>query len=1669
MPGNDELQNELQFKKQQQLNKEIRVGSEHNADRLKRKDRDLYNKRAVKQDIVDINAVLTKDQQLTEEEKANLQVLRGRNLSTLLILEEKTTGDSKLMKKVKKAVAGIEGRLNEEKQNWQFTEADVVEILRLYDTAILACKDYMFDKGPAYKTGRERYDMVKMNMLRLHEEADSFLVAKEMIRSGMLNGQAVNARMLLVQAKTYKLLKGRRPEGEEPQREAPSEQALSDSGYEAKLLYEAFSGKETPSDMINRLSRSKKKKDKEFSEELIRIFANIRGALEDFQMGKIAAKVFMIGDTVISVHQNAFGQLSINAGGVSLPLERHTGIIKDMLTTDIIKNESLYGKAASDKAIRDVLDKLSPEKNGTQYRQILTDYLVKHTRYPVTDFSNFFTNDLAYMVRCVLAGRKFYIIESAKELDFDVIGKETIFSKENAELVTVMESRELLQGTQKEVNRKKVTDKVQVKQQQAQAEPEAGEQQEKKKEDEKKEGEWSEKEKKIIHLLGDVIFSYDTWTADEKLQDPGKRMQLMLAKNVDGMAYLISDMFGVGTLNMKLVNGILDQMPLFMMEKKEAEKLRKTVIDGLNAAAEAIKKEVDEKIKQSLGNRPAGFLDGLFYDTKKGLAVTGSRMHLASAESLLSGIEIKNQNGEAVLKIDSLKDIIMNIGKESLESLASAEGSIDQGVKKSSDMIQKTVSKYSGELFKPKAMENEAPLPNPYAPNLTEEEIKARKIARYNEGNRRLEQMVKDSMTSGSSGLGLFTKQVFDNYFKGVNTMDQRAMLASMIRNAKPVGKLLDEKAPNLSAEEKKAREEHNEKVMTDSMGNYLGGLLKGAGPLFQKMMQGLPLEGLPEELRSAVEDMKSRLAPIPDEIVEAQLYNMIQRSHKQIKNIKVVKPLGAASVGQTFLCEITKADGTVEEAAIKLLKPDVNNRMMREKDLMIKCARQTDILSRQKENEERQARGQKLLPEIKSTEKGGMQMTYEGQLERIQEELDLTIEARNVELGKIYDKAKTEAEEKVVSMKLSPLVAPTTNAMVLEKAPGETIDALLKRIREETNRLRDLYKRKVVPGMSKEKEDEIKARLEAGELYYKNAVELATDRNIPQDSDEYRDLQPRVVEQKLEALLGELKKKKTYLDAFAKKWTEEGLFKDGFYHGDPHDGNIMVSDEKLTVIDFGNCTKLTEEQQGHVTRMMCAASTGNMEMFRSGLHALLDPRFEELYQEKRTELGRQIKEVFGLGDQRSAGARIMVALLRAQSLGLEVPSAVYNFSQGQLRLQNAVNNMNAQIEDTQKAIYQMAKKSSEDAVVDMSEEFRSEESVMIPDLLELPDENLTEDQAADQYVHRLANKYLSKSIKYTCDRDCLKEILSDYHDEFKETFVDPISELLQDKDCSLEQIMTNFETLWTTRKGVPPEYQAQKPWTLSVTTQFARGTRLIGGDLVKRITDGLNSDEPTEQWAGEIREELRNAAAASIDKYRQILDSYRRITEQRERVQRKNKGSWKPNEEEKAAYGEASEQFAELYLPEHIRAAEKSDAFEKMITKLTNPYFFQERRSAVKWYFERHPEGSEGFLAAYNEFGNAIDSKLEERDPAAFREIKKKFSTEYHKVMDLRLRSLVKTFSDAGQKGEKVDFLSIMADVLEDQIPKLLSRLGFFESWKTKKKFNAQKAEAVALGISKD
>ena len=83
------------------------------------------------------------------------------------------------------------------------------------------------------------------------------------------------------------------------------------------------------------------------------------------------------------------------------------------------------------------------------------------------------------------------------------------------------------------------------------------------------------------------------------------------------------------------------------------------------------------------------------------------------------------------------------------------------------------------------------------------------------------------------------------------------------------------------------------------------GATLKGAGPIMQKMLQGLKTGD--EEFDSAIEDMKSNLASINKEMIEAYLYDAVKNSNGQIKNIAVKKSLGAASVGQAFLFEIER------------------------------------------------------------------------------------------------------------------------------------------------------------------------------------------------------------------------------------------------------------------------------------------------------------------------------------------------------------------------------------------------------------------------------------------------------------------------------------------------------------------------------------------------------------------------------------------------------------------------------------------------------------------------------------------------------------------------------------------------------------------------------------------
>ncbi len=501
------------------------------------------------------------------------------------------------------------------------------------------------------------------------------------------------------------------------------------------------------------------------------------------------------------------------------------------------------------------------------------------------------------------------------------------------------------------------------------------------------------------------------------------------------------------------------------------------------------------------------------------------------------------------------------------------------------------------------------------------EAAEAGKKLTASEGRKKLTKIV-ETAASGNEGQGLFVKLVMGRYFKNMSTMDKRSMIASALRNTKKKtevnGKLMDDPDEDVQA-------------------SFISGYLKGAGPLFQKMMQGVPDSALPEEFKQALSDMKSNLSHIPEDVVNSRLSALVAESEGKIENIEVVRSLGAASVGETFLCKIYEKGVEVpKEAVVKILRPEVKNRMEREKQFMLDCARKTSK---------------------------GMELTYLGKLKNIEEELDFTLEASNVEAGEVYNKpfGKNAEADDVEAMKLSKLVKPSSNVMLLEKAEGNTLNKYM----DETNAMHDgLLSKNIkrdgfgVASYRVDPDTHTVLRLQGGDL---------------EEGEEER--------KKLIDRISALKKRKQHLITLSKKWTYEGIFGKGFYHADLHSGNIQVNDDKATVLDFGNCTKLTGGQQDSIIRMMISAVQGYWETFRDEFLKLMTDTPEEFINAHKEELSNMIKKVFSYGDESDAALRITAVLAEASKIGFEIPRAINDFADGALRLQNSVDSVDNAID----------------------------------------------------------------------------------------------------------------------------------------------------------------------------------------------------------------------------------------------------------------------------------------------------------------------------------------------------------------------------------------------------
>ena len=447
-------------------------------------------------------------------------------------------------------------------------------------------------------------------------------------------------------------------------------------------------------------------------------------------------------------------------------------------------------------------------------------------------------------------------------------------------------------------------------------------------------------------------------------------------------------------------------------------------------------------------------------------------------------------------------------------------------------------------------------------------------------------------------------KQTLDVYFEKMSVPDKRNMMARLVRNT----------------------------VNGAADGIRFGELLKGAGPILQKMLQGLDPKAFTDpNFRMALDDMRSNLAPIPEKAVKAQFAEMIARSKGEIESITVKNSLGAASVGQTFLCSIKlRGEAESRECVIKMLRPDANLRALREAEVFREVAKGIE----------------------------GMSKTFEGRLSGIMKELDLTIEAENVKKGlDVYDAGTHKVNKtfnNVSSMRLSdiPGTAPTKGLMVLERAPGVPMDKFLKRTDESID------------------VDKTTALSEMDNRGAEDAV--------------------------LNMLDGAEKLTRTYEDTLAKHdaltnlttiWIREGLFtKTGFYHGDLHAGNIMVPTAEdvrnnvpngVTMIDFGNTTTLTNAEQKNVIRIIAGAAGNDPSLFLKGLEEMLSADGKQKLADNREAVKDIVTSILAKGTGNDAGKRMTAVFKLLQTkFSIEVPPAISGFQSSQERLAVAMESM---------------------------------------------------------------------------------------------------------------------------------------------------------------------------------------------------------------------------------------------------------------------------------------------------------------------------------------------------------------------------------------------------------
>ena len=396
-------------------------------------DRKAYSLDQTEADAELISFALSEESvfQLSEEEKARLEMRQGRNLSHILLNNKRFFGDSEQMTQVKQAIQALETHLvtlRDATKPMKYFEISRTE--DLYMKAIEQCQEYLDSKTT--HTRSDRHQMVQDRMNNLITELATISTIKLKIQNDPSLGEGLDSPYgLLLLAKmdeVYHFSGGK--EGDEPQeqekpefREKDLENVLDDADPPAQQIINLLLMRSVPQQYAKKAGDDganitmflynllQSFPTGEHVEYLHSAVVGFKGEGYNRKMkvpernkkGKIV-EVSHVCNTMVQLSQDKSGNLLVKVGKHRVHLPYKKEMILDQMQSNLIDCEEIFGQKFTNDSVSWIREADPDGENMAALRNTCLRVLSKRAHVKPSDFNNISTKEIQRMAVYMIDG-----------------------------------------------------------------------------------------------------------------------------------------------------------------------------------------------------------------------------------------------------------------------------------------------------------------------------------------------------------------------------------------------------------------------------------------------------------------------------------------------------------------------------------------------------------------------------------------------------------------------------------------------------------------------------------------------------------------------------------------------------------------------------------------------------------------------------------------------------------------------------------------------------------------------------------------------------------------------------------------------------------------------------------------------------------------------------------------------------------------------------------------------------------------------------------------------------------------------------------------------------------------------------------------------------------------